>query len=53
MATVDEDKVKKLIKDITLRLETLHDPNMYVKMTFSEIYRLIDRTDITSEEQDS
>lgn len=53
MATVDEEKVKSLLKAIVAQLETLHDPNMYTRMTFSETYRLIDRTDITSEEQDS
>jgi hypothetical protein len=53
MRTVDEDKVKELLRHIVEQLETLHDPNMYTRMTFSEVYRLIDRTDITSEEQGS
>lgn len=53
MATVDEDKVKNLLHTIIGQLETLHDPNMYIRMTFGEMHRLIDRTDITSEEQDS
>lgn len=53
MATVDTDKVKRLMHDVVAQIETLHDPNMYTRMTFGEIHRLIDRTDITSEEQDS
>jgi hypothetical protein len=51
MRNVDEDKVKKLLHSIIAQLESLHDPNMYTRMTFSEVYRLIDRTDITSEEE--
>ena len=48
---IDEDKVKGLLKVIIAQLETLHDPNMYTRMTFGEVYRLIDRTNLTNDEE--